>query len=179
MRKIINGLSRAAMALAALCIFAMMVIITYDSAGRYFFNASSSIAYNLSEFYLMPAIIFFGMAYTKMVNGHTRVVFFFRFFNPAVKKFLLILANMATVLVFSLITFEGYKLTMRAWINGEIFTGTYSWPMYLAYIIVPISCAIMVLQSILDLFDVIKDVQKEEPPQAFNERDIEAKYDRV
>ncbi|MGI6684461.1 MAG: TRAP transporter small permease [Bacillota bacterium] len=178
MRKVINGLSKGSVAIAAVCIFAMMIIITYDAALRYFFGASTSIAYNVSEIYLMPAIIFFGLGYTQMLGGHTRVVFFFRFFNPVVKKLLLIIAHLATIFVFCLITMEGYKLTMRAWSNMEIFTGTYSWPMYIAYIIIPVSCGIMVLQSLLDLYDTIRDVQKEEPVE-YNERDIEAKYDRI
>ncbi|MCL1817035.1 MAG: TRAP transporter small permease [Clostridiales bacterium] len=177
MRKIVNVLTSVSLALSAISIMGMMFTITYDAAMRYIFKATSTIAYSLSEYYLMPAIVLFGLSYTQKMRGHTRVVFVLRFFNEKVKSVLEIVAYVFSLIVFALIGRQGFLLAQRAYLNHEIMPGLINWPMDIAYAIIPLGCAVMVLQLVLDIFDVLRG---RKPPETVLEeldvRDADAKY---
>ncbi|MGI5825555.1 MAG: TRAP transporter small permease [Bacillota bacterium] len=153
LRKGIHGLNKITLACAAIGIAAMMIFIFYDVLMRYIFPGSSTISYTLSEYYLMTAIIFLGMAYTKQVDGHARVTLFVKHFPETLKKLCDFLGNIAAAAVFGLMGWQGFLLTVRAYAQHEIYIGIYNWPMWAAYIFIAVGCAVMVLQCLLDVWD--------------------------
>jgi TRAP-type C4-dicarboxylate transport system permease small subunit len=177
MRKFVNVLIMLTLSLAALAILSMMFTITYDALMRYVFQSTSTIAYSLSEFYLMPAIVLFGLAYTQKMRGHTRVVFILRFFSERVKRVLEIFSYVLSLCVFALITAQGALLTQRAFLNHEFMPGLINWPMYIAYAIIPLGGAVMIMQLILDIADSIHGKKTPQPKaEALDARDADAKY---
>lgn len=177
MRKIINALVMTALVLAAVAIVGMMLTITYDAAMRYIFKSTSTVAYSLSEYYLMPAIVLFGLAYTQKMRGHTRVVFALRFFPDKVKRVLELVAYLFSIGIFALLTWEGALLAQRAYLNNEFMPGLINWPMDIAYVLVPLGGFVMILQLFLEIADWFRGTQA---PVAVDEeldvRDADAKY---
>lgn len=152
-RKGIYKLNKITISCAAVCIAAMMIFIFYDVLMRYIVPGSSTISYTLSEYYLMTAIIFLGIAYTKQVDGHARVTLFIKYFPNILKKLCDFLGNIAAAAVFGIMGYQGLLLTIRAYTLHEIYIGIYNWPMWAAYIFIAIGCTIMVLQCLLDIYD--------------------------
>lgn len=152
-KKFIYGLNKITLACAAVCIAAMMIFIFYDVLMRYIFPGSSTISYTLSEYYLMTAIIFLGIAYTKQVDGHARVTLFVKHFPVTLRKLCDFLGNLTSTVVFALMAYQGFVTTIRAYTQHEIYIGIYNWPMWAAYILIAIGCTVMVLQCIYDTYE--------------------------
>lgn len=138
---------------AAVFMLMMMLGIVLDAAMRYLFNYPLSIAYELTEFYVLPAIIFFTISHTMKKKGHIGVTLFHRFFSArtinAIDKAGL---TIGTVL-FAMIAWQGAKLTYFAWINNYITTGAYKWPLYVGYAFIPLGAFVMSLRCLIDLLN--------------------------
>ncbi|HEX5815291.1 MAG TPA: TRAP transporter small permease, partial [Methylomirabilota bacterium] len=68
----IGRVARSASTLAGLAVLAIVALITYDVAMRYFFNEPQLFVDELASF-LEALVIFGGLAYTFRTGGHVRV----------------------------------------------------------------------------------------------------------
>lgn len=148
-RVVLNKAENVLVGLSTLSLFLMCIIITADALSRFLFNKPLLIAYNLTEIYLIPLVVFFTMSYAAREGAHIRVTFFEERCSPAARKVFLYFRNIVAVLFFSLITYRTAILTYHGWVNNELVTGIYNWPLYIAYAFVPIGSFVMVIRSAL------------------------------
>ena len=138
-----------------LSLLVMMLLITADTVGRYFFNRPIHGVLEISELYLMGAVIFFGLSYTLREEGHIRVDLFSRKFGPLLKSILEVIFNILSLLLFIAITYRSAGITYRAFVNNEVVFGIIDWPVYLSWVIVPIGTGMISLRL---LSEIVKNI---------------------
>jgi TRAP-type C4-dicarboxylate transport system permease small subunit len=150
LRKGIDKIEKVMIFFAVVFLVIMMVGIVLDAAMRYIFNKPLSIAYELNEIYLLPAIIFFTISYTMKKKGHIGVTLFHRFFSKNVRMLVNKAGYLIGAILFAIITWQGIKLTSFAWYNSFVTTGIFNWPLYLGYAFVPLGSFVMALRCFLE-----------------------------
>lgn len=99
-------------AMAALIL--MMVLTVADAGGRYLFASPVTAAYEITEFYLMMAVVFFGLAGTERVDGHVRVDILLNLMPVRLRLGLDVIYMIAAALLFGAIA---WKSGDTAWMN--------------------------------------------------------------
>ncbi|MEN2990434.1 TRAP transporter small permease [Tistrella sp. BH-R2-4] len=99
---------------AMLALIVMMLLTVADAGGRYLFASPVTGAYEITEFYLMIAVVFFGLAGTERTNGHVRVDLVLAMMPRRLRLGLDTLYLLAAAVLFGLIA---WKAGDTAWMN--------------------------------------------------------------
>ena len=99
------GVERALGWIAKAALVAMMILIVADAGGRYLFDSPVSGVYEITEFYLMMALVFLSLGLTARQGGHVRADIFFDQFPPRAQRRLEVIYLAATMIVFALIAY--------------------------------------------------------------------------
>ncbi len=130
-------------------IFVMMMVITIDSLGRYFFNNPIAGSFELVQNYLMVAVVFLSISYTYKLDGHIKVEIVARLIPDRVRDVLFILTSTLAVVLFSIMTYQGWLKTWEAWINNETIVGVVAWPTFLSYVWIPLGGGLLTVRIII------------------------------
>lgn len=129
----------------------MMFVITFDAMGRYLFNNPLTGSYELVEKYLMPALVFLGLNYSYKDNQQISIEVLYDK-TSGVFRFILDLVRIGTMLiVMSIITYQGFHLTVEAFIDKRMDFGGIPVPLYWAYMWIPIGAGIMTVRLCIDM----------------------------
>lgn len=126
----------------------MAVVIVADAGMRYLFGSPLSIAYDLTRIYVMPAVVFLALPCSMREGAHIGIEFLARRFPPAARRACHRLTQAIGTVFFSLVAWQVGGLAHRAWSTDQVLTGQYTWPMWLAYAIVPVGCTVMALRCL-------------------------------
>jgi TRAP-type C4-dicarboxylate transport system permease small subunit len=137
-------------------LFMMMLLITVDTAGRYFFNQPIHGAFEITEDYLMVMVVFLGLSYSYKKGEHIKIDLLYRHFPNKVKSIVDCLGLLLTAVLFSLITYQGYSLTFEAWVQKQYIFGVISLPSFLSYIWVPVGSAVLTIRLMIEFFKTIR-----------------------
>lgn len=150
LERIVAWLSRKAAALAGGLIFFIMLAIMVDVSGRYIFNSPllGGIELNRS---LLVVVVFFGLAYTQLEEGHIRMDLLLIRVSAKGKLILDIFALVIALLVYAYITYATIPVTIRSILRGEYETGLIAFPMWPARLFMSIGLLFLVLQLVADL----------------------------
>ena len=74
-QKFLNRVERLFLLLSVVATLFMMFLTTVDTVGRYLFNKPIIGAYEITEKYLMVAVVFFGLTYAYKGGSYIRVTF--------------------------------------------------------------------------------------------------------
>jgi TRAP-type C4-dicarboxylate transport system permease small subunit len=146
-----NGL----MIVGGICLFALMALVVSDAGGRYFFNAPISGVYEISEFYLMIAIVFLSLAHTQRLKSHVRVELVLERLPVLLARTLEVLFLLATVIVFACIT---YVTARTGWTNivlNRWTTGVVAIPTGPSWLIVAVGSGIFTLRLAFDALSLV------------------------
>ena len=135
---------------AAILILAMSLWITYDVLSRYFFDAASPWAFDLSE-YALVWITFLGAPWVLLQDRHVRIEILVEVLPLKLQRFLGILVCVTAIIICAILTwrtgiaaieyFERNVMMPRIWRIPRI------WP----YCIIPIGSALLTIAFILRL----------------------------
>lgn len=108
-----------------IALFAMMLLVSADAGGRYFFNSPVSGVYEITEFYLMMAVVFLGLAMTQTAGGHVRVELLVERLPTGVQRLLEILFLLVTLVVFALVAYGAARTSLQnielnRWTTGVV-----------------------------------------------------------
>jgi len=154
-RAIINTMENWMAFCAAVFLLVMMFGIVGDAVMRYLFNHPLSIAYEFSEFYILPAVIFFTISYTMKRRGHIGVTLFHQFLSARTVKAIENGGLLIGTLLFAVIAWQGANLTYFAWYNNFVTTGIYKWPLYAGYAFVPLGSSVMSMRCFADFINEV------------------------
>lgn len=143
------------MIMGGICLFLLMALIVSDSGGRYFFSAPISGVYEISEFYLMIAIVFLGLARTQRLKAHVRVELLLERFSDTLARVLEVLFLLATMLVFACIT---YVTARNGWNNivlNRWTTGVVAIPTGPSWLIVACGTGVFTIRLAFDALEVM------------------------
>ncbi len=110
---------------AKLALVAMMLLVCADAGGRYLFAHPVPGVYEITEFYLMVALIFLSFAMTQRVGGHVRADVFFDLFPIRVQKTLEVIYLLAALVLFALIAWAATRTSINnfeanRWTTGVV-----------------------------------------------------------
>jgi C4-dicarboxylate transporter, DctQ subunit len=152
----IDRLSDAGGIIAAVCLMAVTMIITYEVFMRYIFNAPTTWVQEMS-IYLCIAIGFLAAAYALKNNSHfcvTILVDRMSVKNRRRMKIFTSLLGMAYSIVFIL---KGYENAKFAWDIGDTSTGLLRAPLWIPWMLVPIGGLLLTLQFFSKIVEEIQN----------------------
>lgn len=98
--------------IAALIIFAMMILTFADVTGRYFIRPVKD-AYELTEF-MLALMVFLGLGYTQLYKGHVSIDFIIEKFPPKIRYSIETIFNGISIFVLILMAWQMFVYAERS-----------------------------------------------------------------
>ena len=151
-RRISLALARyeaALLALGAICLFAMMIIVFVDVAMRYLFNSPLGFSYDLISLYLMVGVFFFALSDTLRHDEHVRVDILYLRMPEGLRRLCDRISYGLAAVLFAVVLWTGLIRALASTAQGEVMATLIPWPIWVAYWMVPIGTAPIVLLCLL------------------------------
>jgi TRAP-type transport system small permease protein len=146
-------------------LIAMMLLVTADVMGRFFFSAPVQGTTELTEF-IMVALLYLSLAHTQTLKGHINVDIFLSFFNRRTRLLFDLITYLLGLVLFALITWQGTLAAIKAWTFWETTFGVLPFPLFPAKVLVPLGSILLCLRYLLDIKDAITALGRKESPLA-------------
>jgi TRAP-type transport system small permease protein len=143
--------------ISALCAALMMVMISSDAVGRYFFNHPIQGVVEIVEEYLMVILVFLALSMTNKTGYHIRVDLLERFIPLRVKRVMNPILQAASFLIILLMMIASWGSFVRAFKSGELSVGMVPYPLWPAYFFVPLGCALLCIRLFKNIVKCFKD----------------------
>jgi TRAP-type transport system small permease protein len=150
--KIIDRLEMVCLLGSAVAVGTIMFLTVLDVILRKLTVFGVPGLYDVTQDYLMVALIFLSISHVQRRGGHVRVTLFQKFIPDIMRKPLQIAINLLILFFLLGITYAGYNAAISAWKFKEVSSNILAYPMAPALFMVPLGCAmtmIRVLQSLL------------------------------
>ena len=135
---------------AVFATFVMMCLTTADAAGRYLFNRPIAGAYEVTEKYLMVAMVFMGVCHAYRGGAYIRVTFLVDHLPRAVKILFDYLAQVFSIAYGVLLLVATAQQFLRV-SSDRMTLSAVDIPIAPAYLIVPVGLFFMSVLMLLDL----------------------------
>lgn len=110
--KVLDSLSRWMGYVSSVVIIALMLLVTADVCGRYFFDSPITGASELARF-MMIIIVFPALAWTALSGKHIKVDLLMERFSPRVQSIVNIIMLLGALAVYSIITWRAALYSMK------------------------------------------------------------------
>src|SRR6195952_14927 len=130
MLKALAVVEKAVSTIAAIFMFAIMIIVFSDVVMRYAFNRPFSWAYDLISLYLMAGIFFLILSEAYASHAHVSVDILQQKFPPAMIRVTEIVTCLVGIAVFSLIAWLGFLRAVDSFHASDGMAGGIPWPMW-------------------------------------------------
>lgn len=137
-------------ALGCTALGAVLVLITTDALLRFVANETIEFQFEFTEMYLMPAMAALSLARVQRVRGHLAIEFVSLSWLGPFGAVLARMNHALPALFFALLTWQSGKYAWAAWVRDDIFMGTIDWPMYAAYVSIPVGTGVLTIRLIVD-----------------------------
>jgi TRAP-type C4-dicarboxylate transport system permease small subunit len=137
----------------------VMVMVVVDVSGRYFFNRPLPASVEMSEL-LLPYIIFPSLAYALAVGSHVRVTLVTGRLPKRAQLWCDILAYTMGVILFSVMTYFGWRLFWASWVIKERMMATVDLPWWASKFVLPVGAAIFAIQFLVQLVSTLLRLTK-------------------
>ena len=144
-------IEKAVSTLAAMFMFAIMMIVFGDVVMRYAFNRPFSWAYDLISLYLMAGVFFLIISDAYASHAHVSVDILQQKFPPAMIRATEIVTCVVGIAVFSLIAYLGFLRTVESFEASDVMAGGIPWPMWPSIGFVPFGAGLITLRLSLHL----------------------------
>ena len=135
---------------AVVATFAMMCVTTADAAGRYLLNRPITGAYEVTEKYLMVAMVFMGVCYAYRGGAYIRVTFLLDHLPRAIKIFFDYLAQIFSIVYGIVLVVATAQQYLRV-SSDRMTLSAVDIPVAPAYLIVPVGLFFLSVLMVLDL----------------------------
>ena len=127
----------------------MMLAIVFEVVMRYGFNAPTSWSNEISG-YLVVAILFLGLSYTLLVDGHVRVDIFLLRLPERGQLILTIIAYLLSLVYIVVVMWQGWEY---AWKWRDTVSNTFlRLPLFPTMVIIPIGAFLLSLQFVSKIY---------------------------
>lgn|SRR5699024_3628474 len=148
--RLVDKIDKLFMTLSICWLFLIMIIVAIDGFLRQFFDAPINGAYVLVENYLMVAMIFPAIGYTWAKKGHISITFVHDKLPRAIQNLTYLLTILMGLFIMGLIGYTGYEKTLTAFTANHLTSGLVRWPLWIAYVWVPVGSGIFILRLIIE-----------------------------
>lgn len=108
-------------------VVAIMLIMSADVVLRYVFNKPFLWSFDAVE-YIMVFCVFFGLAYTELLDGHVNITLVFDYFPSRIKPFVTAINHLIMLGLGVLMVWQGYLLTADSFRVHRTATGAVKIP---------------------------------------------------
>jgi len=158
--KILNALETACLGGGILSVLVLMLLTNVDVILRKSAGFAIPGLYEITEDYLMVALVFLSISYVQKKGGHVRVTLFLKYIP---KRFLFTINKIIDALAlsyFSLIAGITWQAGIEAWEFNAISSSNLAYPLAPAIFLVCFGCGITSLRILLSLFGLCSETAK-------------------
>jgi TRAP-type mannitol/chloroaromatic compound transport system permease small subunit len=137
---------------SAFLVMVIMVFVSADVMGRYFFNYPIPGTYEFSEV-LLALIIFLALPYVQYLKANIAIKILSDRYSPRASEIFNIFCLLLGTVTFGLIAIQGLALFISSWEVHEISEGTIPFPIYPFKVFVPIGFGLLVLRMFIQLLE--------------------------
>ncbi len=154
--KLLNGLMASLYVIGSIWVLLLMLLITVDVIGRYFFNAPLSGVPEIVKVSVV-GLVWCQIAYTLKIGAHMRSTLLLDRMPPTARRLVEIVSCVSGAIIFALIVYTGWDPMIEAWRIGE-FEGELPArvPTYPIRSLVLIGAALTAAQFLVMLVDLIR-----------------------
>jgi TRAP-type C4-dicarboxylate transport system permease small subunit len=147
----LGAVEKVVSSIAAIFMFAIMIIVFSDVIMRYAFNRPFSWAYDLISLYLMAGVFFLILSEAYASHAHVSVDILQQRFPPAIIRVTEIVTCLVGIAVFSLIAYLGFLRAVESFRSSDVMAGGIPWPMWPSIGFVPFGAGLITLRLLLHL----------------------------
>jgi len=147
----VGRIEKLASTIAAVFMFAIMMIVFSDVIMRYAFNRPFSWAYDLISIYLMAGVFFLVLSEAYTNRAHVSVDILQQKFSPAMIRLSEIVTCLVGIVVFSLIAYLGFLRAVDSFQSADVMAGAIPWPMWPSIGLVPLGAGLITVRLALHL----------------------------
>jgi TRAP-type C4-dicarboxylate transport system permease small subunit len=147
----LTAIERVTSTIAAIFMFAIMIIVFSDVVMRYVFNRPFSWTYDLISLYIMAGVFFLMLSDTYAVNGHISVDILLPRFAPVIQRVCIIISNLVGLAIFIPIAWLGYLRALDNFSSSDVMAGAIPWPTWASAALVPVGAGILALRLAVHL----------------------------
>ncbi len=147
--KKVGEIEKVVSTIAAVFMFAIMIIVFSDVVMRYAFNKPFSWAYDLISLYLMAGVFFLILSEAYASHAHVSVDILQQKFPPAMIRISEIVTCLVGIVIFSLIAYLGYLRAVDSFTSKDVMAGAIPWPMWPSIGLVPFGAGLITLRLLL------------------------------
>jgi len=151
-------LGKAAEIITALAVFVQMVLIFVAVCFRYFLNSPLTWSDELSS-YLLVVVTFFGAYGALRLNLMAKIELAINSIPIDVRRFLVLLANLATFIFVAIVIYSGVLLTLSPAVVQQK-SPALGLPMYWVYVVVPLASIMMVIHLIVRAYETFYEGER-------------------
>lgn len=155
MGKVITGIERLALRIAAICVIAIMLIVSVDAASRYALHRPLPWAFDLITYYLLIAALYFAMSATFRSGDHINIDLFRNMMPRRLRNTLDVIWGLLAAGAFALIAFGAAEEMAKAYANREFLPGYIAWPAWASYPAIAIGTGLLCLRLLHHCFKLL------------------------
>jgi TRAP-type transport system small permease protein len=140
---------------------AMMLLVSADVFGRFFFDLPIEGTTELVEF-MMVALLYFSLSHTQAIKGHINVDIFLSLFTRKTRHYFDLISYLLGLFLFSLITWQGLTAAISSWKFWETTFGVMPFPLFPAKILIPFGCCLLCIRYLIDIRETIRHILRKE-----------------
>lgn len=148
MKKIIESLALLTYRLAQLAILGTLGVVMGEVVSRYIFNSPTQTSLEITE-YLIVTMGFLPMAFIYRTNGHVSVELIVELMPESAKKMCTIISKLIVVIFSFIVCGFGAGITLHAYGSGIASSSLMAFPMWIAYLPIPLGFLALGMQSLL------------------------------
>jgi TRAP-type C4-dicarboxylate transport system permease small subunit len=133
--------------LAAIAMFAVMMIVIADVTMRYVFAAPLSWSYDIISLYLMVAVFFLALGDTLQHHGHIAIDLLQPHMPVRLRHIGETIGYALTTVLVAMIAWEGWERLATAFANHEVTPTVIQWPTWPAYAFVVVGSVSLALRA--------------------------------
>jgi TRAP-type C4-dicarboxylate transport system permease small subunit len=153
---VVRRLEQACMAVAALCVTAMMLVVCWDAGGRYLFHRPLAWSFDLISNYLLIIAAWFAISGTFQRGDHIRIDLFHAKFGRRGRAAADILTAVLAFALFAGIGWASAVHAYEAWVSKDFYPGAFMWPAWLSFAPIPIGAAVLLLRLLHHIVTLVR-----------------------
>lgn len=125
--------------------FAMLLHVTIDVAGKWLFDSPLPVTIEMTAHYYMVAIVFFPLAAVEFRNGHITVEIISQYLGERTRRTLIGTVSMVGVVYFAILTIRTWHDAVNKFEIGEYLYGTIPLEVWQTRFFVPLGCGLLTI----------------------------------
>ncbi len=150
LRRLIDSIDTALLAVGCAMLFALMLVVVADVSLRYIFNAPLVWSYEIISSYLMPGLFFLAASHTLKTHGHVSVDILHNYVGRKTRYVFEALGSTLAVPAFALATWVSAQNTWKDLQDGAASTSGLGLPTWTISLLLPLGFGLLTLRLLLN-----------------------------